>query len=145
MKTSQQCLVVADGLYMPSLSTDLCLTALFFECTARKGGLVGSFTEHSPIANAYRRELLGLMAGHSVQLGVNKFYPDLVGKVTVFSDCDGTLQKLENLPPLWIPSLCWHANILKNILINCLYLSIQVELHFPRFGLSRNMEFETLK
>ncbi len=92
MKTSQQCLVVADGLYMPSLSTDLGLTAFFFECTARRGRLVGSFAEHSPIANANQMgELLGLMSGHLVQLGVNKFYQDLVGKVTVFFDFDGTL------------------------------------------------------
>ena len=76
---------------MPSLSTDLGLTAFFFECTARRGRLVGSFAEHSPIANAYQRELLGLMAVHLVQLGVNKFYQDLVGKVTVFFDFDGTL------------------------------------------------------
>jgi hypothetical protein len=100
--------------------------------------------EHSPIANAYQRELLGLMAVHLVQLGVNKFYPDLVGKVTVFSDRDGTLQKLENLPPLWIPSLCWHANILKNILINCLYLSFQVELHHIKAHKDDLRDFSTL-
>ncbi len=83
--------MVADGSYMPSLSTDLCLTVFFFECTAGRGWLVGSFAEQSPVANAYRGELLGLMAVHLVLLGVNKLYPDLAEKITVYSNCDGAL------------------------------------------------------
>ncbi len=78
------------------------------------------------MANAYRGELLGLMAVHLVLLGVNKLYLDLVGKITVYSDCDGALQKVENLPPLQIPLQCQHADILKNIFINCSSLTFKL-------------------
>ncbi len=37
------CMVVADGLYMPDLHKGLCFTAFFFECKSRQGKLVGSF------------------------------------------------------------------------------------------------------
>ena len=40
---NEQCIVVADGSYMPHIWTDLCSTAFFFECTAGHGRLVGSF------------------------------------------------------------------------------------------------------
>jgi hypothetical protein len=54
---------------------DLCSTAFFFECTVGTGKLVGSFAEFLASANAYRGELLGLMAAHLVLLGVNTLYP----------------------------------------------------------------------
>ncbi len=84
--------------------TDVCSTAFFFECTAGRGRLVGSFLEQSPSANTYRGELLGLMAVHLILLGLNQLLPDLSGKVVIYFDCDGVLQKVEGLPPLQIPS-----------------------------------------
>jgi hypothetical protein len=44
----------------------------------------------------------------------------------VYLDCDGTLQKVEELPPLRISLHCKHVDILKNILVNCTSLSILV-------------------
>ncbi len=49
-------------------------------------------------ANAYRGELLGLMAAHLVLTGIARLYPDLSDKVEVYSDCAGAIEKLVNLP-----------------------------------------------
>lgn len=139
-----ECMVVADGSYKPDLSTELCSTAFFFECTVGRGKLVGSFAEQSPSANAYRGELLGLMAAHLVLLGINKLYPDLNGKVLIYSDCEGALQKVEGLPPLRIPSHCKHADILKNILINCTNLSFDVAFQHIKAHQDDKMDFDLL-
>ncbi len=44
------------------------------------------------------------------------------------SNCLGALSRVVNLPPYCIPSRCKHSDILKNILVNCRYLSFLV--HF---------------
>ena len=88
------CVMVADGSYMPKVRIDLCSTAFFFECTAGSGKLVGSFAEFSASANAYRGELLGLMAAHLVLRGINTLFLGLAGEVQIFSDCLGALDKL---------------------------------------------------
>ena len=97
-------MVVAEGLYMPDLHTDLCSTAFFFECKSGQGKLVGSFVEFSASSNAYWGELLGFMAAHLVLTGIATLYPNLSGKVTVYSNCEGKSNKLENLPPLCLPA-----------------------------------------
>jgi hypothetical protein len=51
---NEQCIVVADGAYMPHIQTDLCSTAFFFAYTAGHGRLVGSFAEFLTALNAYR-------------------------------------------------------------------------------------------
>jgi hypothetical protein len=84
-------MVVADSLYMLDLRTDLCLTAFFFECKSGRGKLVGSFAEFSASSSAYRGELLGLMAAHLMLTRIATLYPNLSGKVTVYSDCKGQL------------------------------------------------------
>jgi hypothetical protein len=81
---NEQCIVVADGSYMPHIRTDLCSTAFFFECTAGRGRLVGSFMEFLTTSNAYCDKMLGLMAVHLILLGINELDPTLAGKVTVF-------------------------------------------------------------
>jgi hypothetical protein len=121
------CIIVADGSYMPDVQTDVCSTAFFFECTAGAGKLVGSFVDFSVSANAYRGELLVLMAAHLVLLGVNTLHPGLAGTVKVYYNCEGALEKVEGLPPLRLPAQYQHSDILKNILINCSNLSFQVE------------------
>ena len=63
------------------------LRSLFFESLDRQCKLVGSFSEVSDEANAYRGELLGLMALHLILLAVNKINPNLDGSVTLHSDC----------------------------------------------------------
>jgi hypothetical protein len=122
------CMVVADGSYMPDIRTDLCSTAFFFECKAGRGRLVGSFSDINTAANAYRGELLGLMAVHLVLSGIAKLYSDLSGKVEVYSDCAGAIEKLANLPSGRLSVQCKHSDILKNILINCSNLPFKVEM-----------------
>ena len=48
-------------------------------------------------ANAYKGELLGLMAVHLVLTGIARLYPNLSGKVEVYLDCAGAIKKLANL------------------------------------------------
>jgi hypothetical protein len=100
------CMVVAEGLYMPDLHTDLCSTAFFFECKSGQGKLVGSFVEFSASSNAYWGELLGLMSHGSALSAHQDSYivSNLSGKVIVYSDCEGVFDKLENLPPLCLPA-----------------------------------------
>jgi hypothetical protein len=107
------CMAVADGSYMPDIRTDLCSTAFFFECKAGRGRLVGSFADCNIASNAYRGELLGLMAVHLVLAGIAKLHPDLLGKMVVFLDCAGAIEKLANLPSGRLPAQCKHLDILK--------------------------------
>jgi hypothetical protein len=90
--------------------------------------LVGSFARFSASLSAYQGELLGLVAVHLVLTGIAILYPNLSGKVTVYSDCKGAINKLNNLPPLCLPAKCKHSDILKNILVNCFNLPFKVEL-----------------
>jgi hypothetical protein len=124
----EDCIVVADGSYMPDLRKDLCATAFFFECRAGRGRLVGSFADFNVASNAYRGELLGLMAVHLVLAGIASLHPNLSGKVVIYSDCDGALGKIANLPPLRLPGRCKHSDILKNILIHCSNLPFELEM-----------------
>jgi hypothetical protein len=110
---------VSDGSYLPKLYPNLCSTALIFECTRGRGRLVVSFAEKSSSANTYRGKLLGLMAVHLILLAVSTVSPDIQGSVHIYSDCLGALKKVKDLPHERIPSRCWHADILKNILVNC--------------------------
>jgi hypothetical protein len=87
--------------------------------------LVGSFAERSEGANAYRGELLGLMALHLILLAVNTVRPDLQGTVVLHSDCLGALSRVKTLPPGRMPLACKHADILKNILNTCARLTFR--------------------
>ena len=51
----------------------------------------GVLPESSKVANAYRGELLGLMAIHLILLAANKVWPTLQGQAKVYSDCLGAL------------------------------------------------------
>ena len=93
------------------------------ECSKGRGRIVGSFSEALSVANAYRGELLGLLAIHLILLSVNKQHRDLSGSVEVVSDCLGALKCVTNLPPYRIPSRCRHSDILKTILVHCRDLS----------------------
>jgi hypothetical protein len=126
------CIVVADGSFMPNVHKGLCATAFFFECKAGRGKLVGSFAEFSSSANVYRGELLGLMAVHLILRGVAELHPHLNGKITIYSDCKGALDKITNLPAHRLPSKCKHSDVLKNILLHGCNLPFQTELqHIP--------------
>ena len=99
-------LAVTDGSYIKELYPDLCSAAFIMECTKGRGRLVGAFPEQSMSANAYRGELLGLMAVHLLLLGVNRTAPSLKGAAHIVSDCLGALRRVKDLPPYRIPSKC---------------------------------------
>ena len=121
------CIGVTDGSYMREMLRDVCSAAFFFENEDRSCQLVGSFAESSDAANAFRGELLGLMALHLILLAVNKVYPHLRGAVTLHSDCLGALSRVEHLPPGKIPAACKHSDVLKSILNACAQLSFRRE------------------
>jgi len=50
---------VADGLYIRQMYPDLCAAAFLLECKKGRGRIIGSFSEESIAANAYRGELVG--------------------------------------------------------------------------------------
>jgi hypothetical protein len=89
------------------------------KCTKGQGLLMGSFLDVLLVANAYRGELLGLMAIHLILLSKDRVHSNLSGSVEVVSDCLRALKQVTDLPPYRIPSCCKHSNILKNILVNC--------------------------
>jgi hypothetical protein len=59
----------------------------------------GSFPEQSRCACSYRGELVGLMAIHLILLAANEVNIGLRGRVHIYSDCLGALDKVKNLPP----------------------------------------------
>ena len=114
------------GFYIKETLPELCSAAFILECEAGTGRIVGSFPESSKAANAYRGELLGLMAMHLILLAANKVWPTLQGRAKVYSDCLGALQKVTTLPSHRIPSRCRHSDILKNIMVNCAPLTFRL-------------------
>jgi hypothetical protein len=110
---------VTDGAYIRQLYLLLCLAAFVLKCSKGRRKLIGSFSEDTLAANAYRCKLLGLMAVHLLLVSVNKIDKLLEGSVEVVLDCLGALSRVVHLPPYWIPSRCKHSDILKNILVNC--------------------------
>jgi hypothetical protein len=114
---------VTDRLYIREIYPNLCSAAFVMECSKGQGRIVGSFSEMLSVANAYRGELLGLMATHLILLSKNKLHSNLSGSVEIVSDCLGALKRVTYLPPYRIPSRCRHSNILKTILVHCQNLS----------------------
>ena len=68
---------VTDGSYIRELYPNLCSATFVMECFKERGRIVGSFSETLSVANAYRGELLGLMAIHLILLSINKLHRDL--------------------------------------------------------------------
>ena len=97
---------VTDGSYIKQVCPHLCSAAVILECSQGRGRLVLSFPERSKNANAYRGELLGLLCIHLLLLSFNTTWPELRGKVHIYSDCLGALNKVKNLPPptVFLPS-----------------------------------------
>jgi hypothetical protein len=90
---------VTDGSYKCELFPNLCSAAFVLECSKGRGRVYGSFLEGLLVANAYRGELLGLMAIHLIILSINTISPQLLGSVEVVSDCLGALKRVTYLPP----------------------------------------------
>jgi hypothetical protein len=118
---------VTDGSYIRELYPNLCSAAFVIECSAGLGRVYGLFLERLLVANAYRGELLGLMAIHLILLSVNLIHPRLSGRMEVVSDCLGVLKRVSDLPPYRIPSRCRHSDILKTILVHCHGLSFTTD------------------
>jgi hypothetical protein len=110
---------VTDGSYIRELHPELCSAAFILECSAGRGRIVGSFPEMSSDANAYRGELLGLLAIHLILLAVNRLDPTLTGRAKIYSDCMSALERITDLPPGRIPGRIQHADILKILMVHC--------------------------
>jgi hypothetical protein len=104
---------VTDGSYIKEHYPDMCSIAFVLKCTQGGGREIGAFPEASAVANAFWRELLGLMAVHLLLLAVNTISSGLNGQVKIYSDCLGALGRVAELPPYQIPSCCWHSDIFK--------------------------------
>ena len=137
-------IAVTDGSYIKELYPDLCSAAYIIECTKGRGRIVGSFADHTETANAYRGELLGLMAVHLLLLSINRVYPSLHGEAHIISDCLGALRRVKDLPPYRIPSKCRHSDILKNIMVHCADLSFTRLFSHVRAHQSNKIAFHQL-
>jgi hypothetical protein len=84
------------------------------------------------------------MAVHLILLGINELDPTLAGKVKVYSDCKGALDKVEGLPPGCLTAKCKHSDILKNILVNCANLSFAVVFEHIEAYQDGGMDFHCL-
>jgi hypothetical protein len=125
-------LAVTDGSFLREHYPNLCSAAFVLECTMGRGRMIGSFSESSRVANAYRGELLGLMAIHLILLSIDKVHSGNAGSVEVVSDCLGALRRVTDLPPYRIPSRCKHSDILKNILVHCRAMSFTIHYRHVR-------------
>jgi len=137
-------LAVTDGSFLREQYPTLCSAAFVLECTKGRGRMIGSFSETSQVANAYRGELLGLMAIHLILLSVDKAHGGKAGSVEVVSDCLGALRRVTELPPYRIPSRCKHSDILKNILVHCRDLSFMIDYRHVRAHQDEAMPFQKL-
>ena len=68
---------VTDGSYMREMYPNVCSAAFILECREGSGQIVGSFAEASTHANAYRGELMGLMAIHLILKAADQLWPGL--------------------------------------------------------------------
>jgi hypothetical protein len=118
---------VTDRSYIKEHHHNLCSAAFVLECTQGQGHAISAFSDAPAAANAYQGELLGLMAVHLLLLAFNTVSPGLSGCVKIYSDCLGALGLVAELPTYWVPTQCWHSDILKTILVNCGGLSFHWE------------------
>jgi hypothetical protein len=135
---------VPDRLYIREIHPNLCLAAFVLECSKRRGRIVGTFSEGLLVANAYRGELLGLMAIHLILLSMNKLHRDLSRSVEIVLNCLGVLKKVTHLPPYRIPLRCCHSNILKTIFVHCRDLSFTAHYSHVRLHQDDSTTFAQL-
>ena len=135
---------VTDGSYIKERYPHLCSSAFLLKCRKGSGRLSVSFPDCSQGANAYRGELMGLMAIHLILLAANKVWSSLRGRAVIYSDCLVALGRVSNLPPHHIPTKCRHSDILKNILVNCTSLSFMLAYSHVKSHQDDHEEFSTL-
>ena len=90
---------VKDGSYIREIFPNSCSAAYVVECSKGQGRIIGAFLEAIQVTNAYRGELLGLMAIHLIILSINKMNRKLSGSVEIVSDCLGAPKRVNRLPP----------------------------------------------
>ncbi len=135
---------VTDGLYIQKIYPNLCLAAFVLECSKRQGRIMRRVSEGLLVPDAYRGELLGLMAIHLILLSVNKLHRDLLGSVEIVLDCLGALKRVTHVPLYRIPSRCRHSNILKTILVHCRDLSFTAHYSHIRAHQDNSTTFSQL-
>ena len=135
---------VTDGSYMREMHPSVCSAAFILECREGLGRIMGSFAEASTHANAYRGELMGLMAIHLILKAADQLWPRLSGRAVIYSDCLGALKKVANFPPHKIPARCRHSEILKNRMVHCTSLSFGLAYSHVKAHQDNNDEFKNL-
>lgn len=104
---------VSDGSFIRELHPDVCSAAIIIECSNSLKRLSLSIIDISPSANAFRGELLGLLAIHLILHSIHATSSELSGSAQIHSDCTGALRTVSSLPPSGIPPKWRHADILK--------------------------------
>ena len=112
------CMAVTDGSYIKELYPIVCSAAIIIKCQEGRGRIMVSFPKHSIHANAYRGEMLGLLAINIILLAANTVCPTLSGMAHIYSDCLGALTKICHKSKNRIPARCKHSDILKNVMIH---------------------------
>ena len=120
---------VTDRSYIRELYPDICSASFVLECAEGAGRIVGEFADFLTCANAYRGELLGLLAIHLILLAVNEVEPNLTGSVSIYSDCPRALEKVATLPTTRVPCRSKHADILKIMMIHCQNFTFNCRYH----------------
>ncbi len=112
-------IAVTDSSYFKEICPEMCSACFVLKCSQGRRRVIACFPKKSIASNAYRGELLGLLAIHIILLAVNQISPGLTGRSQVFSGCLGALRRVAELPPYRIATQCKHSDILKTILVNC--------------------------
>ena len=104
---------VSDGSYIREMHPLVCSAAVIMECKDSHQRLSFSTTDVSSSSNAFRGELIGLLAIHLILHSIHKAQPELTGSVKIYSDCTGALRTISSLPSSGIPPKWKHADLLK--------------------------------
>ena len=78
---------VTDSSFMADLFPDVCAAAFILKCSQGRGTIRRSFTEWSEEANAYRGEIMGLMAIQLILAGVAKAHQLDTGVIDIHCNC----------------------------------------------------------
>ena len=129
---------VSDGSFVRELHPQVCSAAIIIESATKGDRLSLSFTNSTRTANAFRGELLGLLAVHLLLHSLSETAPQLSGQVSIYSDCLGALHTIRSLPPAGIPSTWKHADILR-IISEC---RKHIPLHLTYFYVKAHQDDE---
>ena len=135
---------VSDGSYIKELHTNVCSAAVILECSESGERLTMSITDVSPSANAFRGELLGLLALHLILHSIHKSRPVLAGSVEIFSDCTGALKTVSTLKKSRIPATWRHTDILKVLALQGKDFPFRCTYHHVKAHQDDNLRWDQL-